>query len=139
MKMWQKVARLRDSKDGMFTCISCGATLPYESSQGGHYITRQCLCTCNDMDNINAQCGTCNVLMNGNLVGYRRGLIAKIGEERVNRLELMFLASRGSEEALKNLSQEDRCKVGEKRSKRYWDDDYNKAKAEYDRLETRLR
>jgi len=136
LSMAQRLARLRDTNGGTSTtkCISCGKPLDYESSQGGHYISRTVLCICDDLDNINAQCPACNMFGGGNPIGYRRGLVAKIGIERVERLEDMYLASRGNEEALERLDASDREKVTAKRSKRYWDERYKELKDECERI-----
>ena len=40
-----------------------------------------------DEMNCNAQCRKCNRFMEGNMQGYRRGLVAKYGEQRVLLLE----------------------------------------------------
>ena len=40
-----------------------------------------------DEMNCNAQCRKCNRFMGGNMQGYRRGLVAKYGEQRVLLLE----------------------------------------------------
>lgn len=41
-----------------------------------------------DEHNCNAQCRSCNRFDEGNLQGYRRGLIAKIGEQATDMLEI---------------------------------------------------
>jgi hypothetical protein len=40
-----------------------------------------------DENNVNAQCAPCNNHLSGNIVLYRKGLIAKIGLEAVEALE----------------------------------------------------
>lgn len=39
--------------------------------------------------NCNAQCRKCNRFMEGNMQGYRQGLVAKYGEQKVLMLEAM--------------------------------------------------
>lgn len=41
-----------------------------------------------DEDNCNAQCRSCNRFDEGNIQGYRKGLIQKIGEKSVDMLEI---------------------------------------------------
>ena len=41
-----------------------------------------------DEDNVNGQCVKCNTFLHGNLLGYREGLLKKIGPERLERLEI---------------------------------------------------
>lgn len=82
--------RLRDAMpNGMFKCISCGRLLPFNQSDCGHYINRQHMATRFNEKNCNAQCRKCNRFDEGNIQGYRRGLIAKYGEPTVLMLEAM--------------------------------------------------
>jgi hypothetical protein len=82
--------RLRDAlPGGVFRCISCGRLLPFEQSDCGHYINRQHMATRFNEKNCNAQCRKCNRFDEGNIQGYRRGLIAKYGEPTVLMLEAM--------------------------------------------------
>jgi hypothetical protein len=41
-----------------------------------------------DEDNVHGQCIACNNFKHGNLLAYREGLLAKIGEKRLQRLEI---------------------------------------------------
>lgn len=80
--------RLRDvMPNGYFRCISCGKIKPFEQADCGHYINRKNMSTRFDEMNCNAQCRHCNRYMEGNIQGYREGLIAKYGENRVLILE----------------------------------------------------
>lgn len=80
--------RLRDAMpNGFFRCISCNEIKPFEQADCGHYINRQHMSTRFDEMNCNAQCRKCNRFMEGNIQGYRQGLIAKYGEQRVLLLE----------------------------------------------------
>lgn len=55
----------------------------------GHYINRQHMSTRFSEKNCNAQCRSCNRFDEGNMQGYRRGLILKYGEPAVLLLESM--------------------------------------------------
>ena len=89
-KVFSRYIRLRDAMpNGYFRCISCGQIKPYEQADCGHYINRQHMITRFDEMNCNAQCRKCNRFMEGNIQGYRQGLIAKYGEKRVLILESM--------------------------------------------------
>lgn len=68
-------------------CISCGQIKPFEQADCGHYVNRQHMITRFDETNCNAQCRKCNRFMEGNMQGYRQGLIRKYGEQRVLILE----------------------------------------------------
>lgn len=88
--VFAKFIRLRDAMpNGTFRCISCGRILPYDESDCGHYINRQHMATRFSEKNCNAQCRKCNRFDEGNIQGYRRGLIAKYGEPTVLMLEAM--------------------------------------------------
>lgn len=82
--------RTRDSQEyegRSFRCISCGRLLPIEKADCGHYINRQHMSLRFSELNCNAQCSKCNRFDEGNITGYRQGLIKKIGEDKVTLLE----------------------------------------------------
>ena len=88
--VFSQYIRLRDArKDGTFRCISCNRGLPFDQADCGHYINRQHMATRFSEKNCNAQCRSCNRFDEGNMQGYRRGLIAKYGEPTVLLLESM--------------------------------------------------
>lgn len=82
--------RTRDAQpyDGRaFRCISCGRVLPIEQADCGHYLNRTHMSTRYSEDNCHAQCRHCNRFQEGNIQDYRKGLIQKIGEQKVLLLE----------------------------------------------------
>nr|WP_320058810.1 recombination protein NinG [uncultured Bacteroides sp.] len=90
-KVFSMYIRMRDSKRfdfNQFCCISCGRILPFEQADCGHYINRQHMSTRFDETNCNAQCRHCNRFQEGNMQGYRRGLIQKYGERKILLLEM---------------------------------------------------
>ena len=89
-KVFSQYIRLRDRMPGgVFRCISCGQIKPIEQADCGHYINRQHMATRFSEINCNAQCRSCNRFDEGNMQGYRRGLVQKYGEQRVLLLESM--------------------------------------------------
>ena len=86
-KVFSEYIRKRDTRNGVFKCISCGSILPYEQADCGHYVNRKHMSTRFDEMNCNAQCRSCNRFDEGNIQGYRRGLVALYGEQQVNLLE----------------------------------------------------
>lgn len=87
-KAFSLFIRLRDaSPGGVFRCISCGRILPFAQADCGHYINRKHMSTRFDEMNCNAQCRSCNRFDEGNIQGYRQGLIRKYGERNVILLE----------------------------------------------------
>jgi hypothetical protein len=79
--------RHRDTKDGYGFCISCGKPITFETCDCGHYINRRHMATRFDEINCNGQCRNCNRFDEGNIQGYRKGLIKKHGIEKVELLE----------------------------------------------------
>lgn len=84
--------RLRDhDKD----CISCGATNESLAEKwrggkwdAGHYRSRGSAPELRfTEDNVHKQCKKCNRQLSGNVVEYRKGLIERIGLERLEKLE----------------------------------------------------
>lgn len=87
-RVFSEYIRKRDSKDGYFTCISCGRILPYEQADCGHYINRIHMATRFSEINCAGQCRKCNRFSEGNMSGFRQGLIKRYGEQRVLLLEM---------------------------------------------------
>lgn len=87
--VFSQYIRLRDMIPGttVFRCISCGFIKPISQADCGHYINRQHMGTRFSEVNCNAQCRSCNRFDEGNMQGYRRGLVNKHGEKRVLLLE----------------------------------------------------
>ena len=87
-KLVNAYVRSRDCKDGYFTCISCGQTLPVDKCQAGHYVPvgRSQALRFNE-ENIHSECQRCNLFDSFHLIGYRKNLIEKIGIDMVKWLE----------------------------------------------------
>lgn len=80
--------RLRDAMpNGYFKCISCGQFKKFEQADCGHLFSRTHMSTRFDEENCNAECARCNRFCSEHLIGYRKNLIAKIGEHRFDVLE----------------------------------------------------
>lgn len=100
--------RLRDADE---PCISCGR---YHEGQyhAGHYLSIGAHPELRfEEDNVHKQCSVCNNFKSGNLIGYRDGLIDKIGLERVEWLEGPHEPSRYSIEDLKKIKAKYKRKV----------------------------
>jgi hypothetical protein len=87
-KVFNAFIRRRDSEDGYFTCISCGKTLPVEVMNAGHYVPQKnsSFLRFNEY-NVNGECQYSNGFDEFHLIGYRKNLIDKIGQEMVDWLE----------------------------------------------------
>lgn len=84
-KVFQKWVRLRDELE---PCISCNRTYTNQWD-GGHYYKAETHSGLifNEI-NVNKQCSECNGdNMHGNLIEYRKGLIKKYGEGKVQELD----------------------------------------------------
>lgn len=89
-RVFSQYIRLRDMLPGnVFQCISCGRIKPISQADCGHYINRQHMATRFSEVNCNAQCRSCNRFDEGNMSGYRAGLVCKYGETKVVLLESM--------------------------------------------------
>lgn len=85
--LFSKFIRLRDCAP-IGRCISCGKPITFETCDCGHYANRKHMSLRYDEQNCNAQCRACNRFDEGNMQGYRKGLISKIGEKAVEMLEI---------------------------------------------------
>jgi hypothetical protein len=81
---FQKWVRLRDENK---PCVSCGK-LTAEQWDGGHYFKAEVYKgVIFNVHNVHKQCSNCNRWLDGNLIPYRKELIARIGLQRVEELE----------------------------------------------------
>jgi len=79
--IFQEYIRLRDSG---LPCISCNEK---RKLSGGHYFKCEIYSgLIFNETNCNGQCDQCNILQDGNLPGYKKGLFEKYGEEKVIKL-----------------------------------------------------
>ena len=87
-KVFQFYIRLRDAMPGGYCkCISCSKVVPFEKIQAGHYLSRRHMSTRWCEDNVNGECSTCNIMDGDHLITYRKNLIKKIGEKKVEWIE----------------------------------------------------
>lgn len=90
-EIFSEYIRIRDSKDGMFVCISCGK---YQSAEGGnlqagHYYKSETYPSLRYEDrNVNSQCKSCNIFKEGNRQGYEIGMLKKYGQETIDILKI---------------------------------------------------
>ena len=75
------------NRDNGQSCISCSR---FTTLQAGHYHSAGKHSHMRFMeDNVHGQCLQCNYFLSGNLLNYRRNLIAKIGQEAVDKLDMI--------------------------------------------------
>ena len=81
--VWNKYVRVRDND---LPCVSCGEWK--EKWHAGHYMATSIRPQLRfHPDNVWKQCLRCNVFLRGNLIYYRKELLNRIGETRVDWLE----------------------------------------------------
>ena len=87
-RVFSEFIRLRDTPGGYGRCISCGKIITFSTSDCGHYVNRKHMSVRFDEKNCNAQCRSCNRFDEGNIQGYRKGLIEKYGHQETELLEI---------------------------------------------------
>jgi hypothetical protein len=86
--IFNRYIRQRDSEDGYFTCISCGQVKATDLMDAGHYVPVKGSSALRfDEYNVNGECKRCNGFDDFHLIGYRRGIINKYGEDILIYLE----------------------------------------------------
>jgi 5-methylcytosine-specific restriction endonuclease McrA len=86
--IFNRYIRQRDSEDGYFTCISCGQVKSTDLMDCGHFAPVKGGSALRfDEYNCNGECKRCNGFDDFHLIGYRRGIINKYGEDILIYLE----------------------------------------------------
>ena len=95
------------ARDADKPCISCGKTPSSESNSvdAGHF---RSVGSAPHMrfveDNVHGQCKHCNQYLAGNVLAYRKGLIERIGLERVEQIESDQTVRKYTKEGLQELA-----------------------------------
>ncbi len=85
-KVFSMYIRLRDSRAyhfAAFRCISCGDVKPFSEMDCGHFVSRNCMPLRWNSQNCNGECASCNRFHGDHLLGYRKNLILKLGQEAI--------------------------------------------------------
>jgi hypothetical protein len=106
--------RARDAKE---PCISCGRHHQGQYHAGHYRTTKACPELRFEPDNCWKQCSPCNTHLSGNILEYRKKLIAKLGLERVEWLEGPHEPKRYRIEDLKEIRDTYRLKLKEEQQK----------------------
>jgi hypothetical protein len=84
---FNRAIRLRDSHDGVFTCISCEKTFPIEVMQAGHFFGTHSYNWMRYQEyNVHGQCNSCNGFSHESLIFYTLNIQKKIGINNFNKL-----------------------------------------------------
>jgi len=99
------------------SCISCNRSTGAKIN-AGHYLAvgSHPELRFNELNN-NLQCEHCNTYLSGNQLEYRKGLIAKIGIEKVEWLESKHEPKKYTIEEIKEIKQKYKLKLKELQSK----------------------
>ena len=76
-------------RDAGKPCISCGE---YNTLQAGHYYKVQICSMRFDPMNVNGEGACCNCFDIDHLIGYRKGLVERYGEDHVKILDIKYEA-----------------------------------------------
>ena len=87
-KYFSMYIRVRDSKDGICKCITCGTLDSIKNMDAGHFISRRFEATRYDEKNVHAQCRKCNRFQNGNQYEHGIAIDKKYGEGTSHELYL---------------------------------------------------
>lgn len=83
----QKWARMRDAdENGIIRCCCCGHWKNWKHCDGAHFIKATYLATCFIEHNINGCCRSCNRFLEGNIEEYRKYMIIKYGQDKLDEL-----------------------------------------------------
>ena len=94
-KVFALYIRLRDTMpSGYCRCISCGRIKPFAEIDCGHYHGRMHMATRFDEDNCHGECHFCNRMSADHLIKYRENLVKKIGQQKVDWLNVKAHSSK---------------------------------------------
>ena len=89
-KVFSAFIRQRGMSDqGLNRCVSCGAVLPWQRLQCGHYHRRQHLGTRWDERNCHPQCMACNVWRRGNYANFAKFMYSAYSRDTMNELDIL--------------------------------------------------
>src|SRR3990167_553669 len=87
-KYFSEYIRLRDSKDGICRCVTCGKLFFWKNGDCGHFISRKYLSLRWDEKNCGAQCKSCNLFNQGEQYKFVKAINTRWGDGTVAMLEL---------------------------------------------------
>jgi len=87
-KWFSLYIRLRDSKNGLVQCFTCGVVKHYKSGmQCGHFQSRRFMATRYDEQNCAAQCVACNMFRAGEQYRFALAVDSKYGKGTADDLQ----------------------------------------------------
>jgi len=95
-------------------CISCGNENPKKINAGHYYSSGGHKNVTFNEDNVHLQCEHCNTYLSGNLIEYGKGILKRIGNERLTNLDNEAHKERKfTRDELKALTMEYKAKLKE--------------------------
>lgn len=90
--LWELTSRYvrlsRAGSNGYCACVTCGAVLPWQELQAGHFVPKaRGNAVKYDLRNIAPQCHRCNISLGGNPSAYAVWMLDTYGEAVVRELE----------------------------------------------------
>jgi len=86
--IFSQYIRLKNSTNGLATCVTCGDTKPWKEMQNGHFYSRSRYATRWDENNCNVQCMKDNIFLKGHYIAYTKYMLDKHGRDFVDDLEV---------------------------------------------------
>jgi len=83
--VFSKYIRLKDSKNGIGTCVTCGKKDYWKNLQAGHFMSRKHYSTRWDEDNVKIQCSACNVFRYGEQFLFSKYLGNNLSDKLLNK------------------------------------------------------
>ncbi len=86
---FSKFIRLRDSVEGIATCVTCGVKKPWKEVDAGHFQTRAKYATRWHEKNVHAQCKGCNMVNGGQQYVHGKRIDEMYGEGTADELVIL--------------------------------------------------
>ena len=83
-----RLSRLDEEEKDCVRCYTCGHLAHWKKIHAGHFISRWYKSTRWNENNVRPQCVMCNIYKKGDTAKFRRRLVAEIGLEEVEKMEL---------------------------------------------------